>query len=307
MQKMRNPPWMLPPLAPGSPYKIPSPSEIAASIAATGQRAMDDKRPLAVTGKPLRGPRPPHPNPPWWAPGGSGIDPNKTAPASNAPVIGNAPNGRPVAGAYSKQPGNQATAAPDMSAYSPGRARPQQPSQGTSYGQPRQPVTPPAPQPPANTLFTTGWNDAMAPYANTPGMSFTPAATYGGEGAGNMAYADPLSRPSPFDTWVRGFGGEQMQPNQFYAQRDALIQRLNSESGARASQAGVYYDNEVPDFYQPQRDINSLWAQAGGDISGGWTNPFTGMSYTPPSRRPQTPPNRYGAGSGPVQAGPRRS
>lgn len=327
LPKMRNPPWLLPPLSPGATNKIPSPSEIAASIAAAGQRDMasarQDKRPLAVTGKPLRGPRPPRPNPPWWAPGGSGIDPNKTAPASNAPVIGNAPNGRPVTGAYSRQPGNQTTAAPDMAAYSPGRAQPRPPSQGTPYGIPSADGGNPyfmRPTPPANTHFTTGWNAAMAPYANTPGMSFTPATTYGGEGAGNMAYADPQSRPSPFDTWVRGFGGEQMQPNQFYAQRDALIQRLNSESGQRASQAGVYYDNEVPDFYQPRRDMNSLWAQAGGDISGGWNNPFTGMNYTPPApaasavarpaseppRRPRTPPNRYGAGSGPVEAGPRR-
>jgi hypothetical protein len=214
------------------------------------------------------------------------FNPSKTSPTNNAPVIGNAPNGRPVTGAYSRQPGNQTTAAPDMAAYSPGRAQPQQASQGTPYGIPSADGGNPyfmRPTPPANTHFTTGWNAAMAPYANTPGMSFTPATTYGGEGAGNMAYADPQSRPSPFDTWVRGFGGEQMQPNQFYAQRDALIQRLNSESGQRASQAGVYYDNEVPDFYQPRRDMNSLWAQAGGDISGGWNNPFTGMNYTPPA------------------------
>jgi hypothetical protein len=148
LPKMRNPPWLLPPLSPGATNKIPSPSEIAASIAAAGQRDMasarQDKRPLAVTGKPLRGPRPPHPNPPWWAPGGSGIDPNKTAPASNAPVIGNAPNGRPVTGAYSRQPGNQTTAAPDMAAYSPGRAQPQQASQGTPYGQPAAPQPTPA-------------------------------------------------------------------------------------------------------------------------------------------------------------------
>lgn len=262
-----------------------------------------------------------------------------------APVIGNAPNGRPVTGAYSRQPANQTTAAPDMSAYrpaafapvlqpvgfpplkGPGEAQPKTTSQGTPYGIPaadggnpyfiRQM---PAASPPVNTQFTTGWNDAMAPYANTPRMSFTPATTYGGEGAGNMAYADPRSRPSPFDTSIRGFGGEQMQPDRFYAQRDALIQRLNSESGQRASQAGVYYGNEVPNFYRPQRDMNTLWGQAGNDISGGWSNPFTGMNYTPPvnvaasppaderPRRPKTrtwPPNRYGAGSGPVSSGPR--
>ena len=69
------------------------------------------------------------------------------------PVIGNAPNGRPVAGAVTTAP--QPAKAPDMSAYSPGRAQPQQPSQGTPYGQPAAPppsqpssaMPPPAPQP----------------------------------------------------------------------------------------------------------------------------------------------------------------
>ena len=48
------------------------------------------------------------------------------------PVIGNAPNGRPVTGAVTTAP--QPAKAPDMSAYSPGRAQPQQTSQArTTY------------------------------------------------------------------------------------------------------------------------------------------------------------------------------
>lgn len=52
----------------------------------------------------------------------------------SAPVIGNAPNGRPVTGAYGSQPAP--TKAPDMSAYGPqrpGRAQPIQPSYGSPY------------------------------------------------------------------------------------------------------------------------------------------------------------------------------
>lgn len=59
---------------------------------------------------------------------------------SGPQVIGNAPNGRPATGAVT-----QTTKAPDMSAYSPGRAQPQQTSQGTPYSPPaaQQPAQPP--------------------------------------------------------------------------------------------------------------------------------------------------------------------
>jgi hypothetical protein len=95
----------------------------------------------------------------------------------------------------------------------------------------------------------------MGGFEGTPGMTVTPAYTFGGEGEGNMAYAPPESRPNPFDTSIRGFDGQQMQPDKFFNQRDDLIQRLNEESGRRAIQSGVYYDNEIPQFYQPRRDF----------------------------------------------------
>jgi hypothetical protein len=100
----------------------------------------------------------------------------------------------------------------------------------------------------------------MGGFEGTPGMTVTPAYTFGGEGQGNMAYAPQENRPSPFDTWIRGFDGQQMQPDRFFNQRDDLIQRLNEESGRRAIQSGVYYDGEIPNFYQPSRDINALMA-----------------------------------------------
>lgn len=114
---------------------------------------------------------------------------------SSAPVIGNAPNGRPVTGAVT-----QTTKAPDMSAYSPGRAWPVQASQGTPYGQPdfQQMFSPagfgqmfnfqsfaPAPAPP---------RPAPVPMPQVP--------YYGSEFVGNGAYArtqEPIMVSQDFD------------------------------------------------------------------------------------------------------------
>lgn len=127
---------------------------------------------------------------------------------------------------------------------------------------------------PSNQGFTQGWNDSMAQYANTPGMRFTPAQSFGGEGDGNLAYAQ--NRPQPFQASVTGFGA-QMAPQDFTAQRDAFIQRLNDERSKQAAQSGVYYPNEIPQFYQPNRDFGSLWKQAGDMVNDGWKNPLAGL------------------------------
>jgi hypothetical protein len=299
------------------------------------------------------------------------FNPSKTSPTNNAPVIGNAPNGRPVTGAYSRQPGNQTTAAPDMSAYSPGRAQPQQPSQGTPYGQPAtlapvlqppgkplkgpgtaqpkttsqgspygQPAAPPAPPPSPQA----SQNQSSGMRLGAPGMPREPSYSYPNDDrpvadmfheqmlAGAMPpmlyrqpAAPPPSQPSPampqpapqpsfdwrsyfnqtpmvresyeerfapappppapeppkftseFTQSMTGFGGQQSDPSQFYAQRDAFIQRLNDERGRQAAQAGVYGPGETPRFYQPSRDFGALWGQAGDMASNGWTNPLAGL------------------------------
>lgn len=138
-------------------------------------------------------------------------------------------------------------------------------------------VSPPASQRPAtpsNQDFTRGWNEAMAPYANIPGVRITPAVSYGGEGLGNLAYAQ--SRPEAFQQSMRGFGS-QMAPNDFVAQRDAFIQRLNEERGKLSAQAGVYGNNDKPNFYRPSRDFGALWKQAGDMVKDGWKNPLAGL------------------------------
>ncbi len=193
-----------------------------------------------------------------------------------APVIGNAPNGRPVTGAYGRaQPSgsphtrNNLPGLPTAVTYDTRPApqgstnwwdRPENAlailtTQPQSAAQPIQPPSQGTQYRPTNTQFTDAWNEAMGGFEGTPGMTVTPAYTFGGEGEGNMAYAPPESRPNPFNTSIRGFDGQQMQPDKFFNQRDNLIQRLNEESGRRAAQAGVYYDNEIPQFYQPNRDF----------------------------------------------------
>lgn len=188
------------------------------------------------------------------------------------PVIGNAPNGRPVTGAVTTAP--QPAKAPDMSAYSPGRAQPQQPSQGTPYGQPAAPPpsqpSPAMPQPAPQPSF-----DWRSYFNQTPMVResyeerFTPAPP--------PPAPEPPKFTSEFTQSMTGFGGQQSDPSQFYAQRDAFIQRLNDERGRQAAQAGVYGPGETPRFYQPSRDFGALWGQAGDMVSNGWTNPLAGL------------------------------
>lgn len=127
---------------------------------------------------------------------------------------------------------------------------------------------------PSNQVFPRAWNDAMAQYADAPRTRITQAQTFGGEGEGNLAYAQ--DRPPAFQTRVTGFGA-QMAPADFTAQRDAFIQRLNDERGRLSSQAGVYGNNGRPNFYRPSRDFGALWRQAGDMVKDGWTNPLAGL------------------------------
>lgn len=126
----------------------------------------------------------------------------------------------------------------------------------------------------SNHAFAKSWNEAMSQYANTPGMRYTPAQTFGGGGAGNLAYAN--NRPEPFVSRVTAFGS-QMDPQDFLPQRDAFIQRLNEERGRLSAQAGVYYPGEQPTFYRPRRDFGALWQRAGSMVKNGWKNPLAGL------------------------------
>lgn len=171
-----------------------------------------------------------------------------------------------------------------MPAYRPGQAQPTPSGPvGSPYGDMSWFVKPQSANPasggqrpatPSNQEFTRGWNEAMAPYANIPGVRITPARSFGGEGLGNLAYAQ--SRPEPFQQSMRGFGS-QMAPNDFVAQRDAFIQRLNEERGKLSAQAGVYGNSDKPNFYRPSRDFGALWRQAGDMVKDGWKNPLAGL------------------------------
>jgi hypothetical protein len=76
---------------------------------------------------------------------------------------------------------------------------------------------------------------------------------------------------------MTGFDGRSYDPKQFFAQRDAFIQRLNEERGRQSAQSGVYGRGEAPQFYQPSRDFGAMWGQAGDMVRGGWANPLAGL------------------------------
>jgi hypothetical protein len=69
---------------------------------------------------------------------------------------------------------------------------------------------------------------------------------------------------SPFGT---------MDPTQFYAQRDALISKLNDYSNGYAMQSGTSMNGSFgPAPVAP--NFQDMWSQAGDMVKGGWQNPF---------------------------------
>jgi hypothetical protein len=70
-----------------------------------------------------------------------------------------------------------------------------------------------------------------------------------------------------------------MDPTAFYAQRDALISKLNDYSNGYAMKSGVSMDGSFgPAPVAP--NFQDMWSQAGDMVKGGWQNPFAA---------PQTP------------------
>jgi hypothetical protein len=64
-----------------------------------------------------------------------------------------------------------------------------------------------------------------------------------------------------------------MDPSQFYAQRDALISKLNDYSNGYAMQSGTSMDGSFgPAPVAP--NFQNMWSQAGDMVKGGWQNPF---------------------------------
>jgi hypothetical protein len=190
------------------------------------------------------------------------------AQTSDPPKQSNAPNMSSYA-----PPQNQATKAPSMaayappqggySAYTPGKAQPTQtPSQGTPYGQ--LPTT----GSPA-TSYADAWNAAMPKGGN--GVSFTPARSVVGAGAGNLAYAQPGQRPEGFVTQSYDLQGNPVAQGQPAQQRDAFIAQI------------LQTPRDTPQY-----DFQGMLGKAGDMVKDGWQNPFNFNQQqgrgTPPGR-----------------------
>ena len=151
-------------------------------------------------------------------------------------------------GASPKAQAPAAQKAPDMSAYSPGRAQPVQAWSGTPY---------------APSVTQASWQ--------------TPPMTFGGGGLGNYANMTPDMRPPGFEASFQDpFGGMSSQPN--YAQRDAFIQQLNDRTGQY--QQGMMQG--APSF-----DFGSMWSNAGQMAQDGFQNPFVSRELPSVTQQPR--------------------
>jgi hypothetical protein len=100
----------------------------------------------------------------------------------------------------------------------------------------------------------------------------------------------------------------QMNPNQYYQQRDAFIQTANDQMGQYMANGGVYQGQGAPPptwGQQPQFNPMQMWGQAGDMVQQGWQNPYAQQPYgqqyggggymgqppaAPPAPPQQTPP-----------------
>lgn len=190
------------------------------------------------------------------------------------------PNGSRTANTQPKPPaantnapgyaaGAQQKSAIDMSSYAPGRAQPRPPQ---SQGTPFQAYSP----------------QQTASYsANQDGVSRT---LPGLGSAGNYGNAPAGSRPPAFTESAVGVNGQQFSaPSQAFAQRDALIDRINAAKAPMFAGAGTYLGEGAPPptwGQKPPLDFNTLMRQANDMVAGGWQNPFAqqpaGLTMAPP-------------------------
>jgi hypothetical protein len=188
---------------------------------------------------------------------------------------------------YQQPQGNQPKGL-DLSSYSPGRAQPiQPPSQGTPFqaynqqqGAPRS-----APQFGGDVMFAGG-----TPYFNgRPGPM-----------PRQQKAAPPRETPAvgaqpqvPFTQSAVGVGGQQFSdPSQAFAQRDALIQRINEARAPMFANSGMYMGGAAPPPPQPL-DFNALLGQANEMVAGGWQNPFATPAQPSFSGLMAPPPEAY--------------
>lgn len=138
-------------------------------------------------------------------------------------------------------------------------------STGRRGGGGRAAMAPPVPPPP---YAPPGQFDALPPAGFYQRSGASQPSYSLGAGPGNYAYAPPDQRPPPFAQSVR-FMGQDMDPNQFYGQRDAFIHNINQNLGPFAMN---------PSAGRPQMDFGSMWSRAGDMVQAGWQNPLSGLA-----------------------------
>ena len=195
------------------------------------------------------------------------------AQSSEPPKQSNAPNMSAYTPPAQKQPQG------GHSAYAPGKAQPtQSPSQGTPYGQ-----LPPTGSP--ATSYADAWNAAMPKGGD--GVTFTPARSVIGAGAGNMAYAQPGQRPEGFSTQSYDLQGNPVTQGQHAQQRDAFVSQI------------LQAPRDTP-----QHDFQGMLGKANDMVKDGWQNPFNFNQQQGTSQTAQ-PPSPGGQPSSPgVQGRP---
>ena len=95
-------------------------------------------------------------------------------------------------------------------------------------------------------------------------------------------YGNGGERPDPFTQSAIGVDGKKYSdPSQAYAQRDALIERLNNAKSQYVAKAGTYLGEGKPPAgwgSRPQYDFGTLIGQANDMVAAGWSNPFARQS-----------------------------
>ena len=118
------------------------------------------------------------------------------------------------------------------------------------------------------------WQQAGSPRSFRPGQA---------QPIQLQSQGTPYGQQQPFTQAMQTPFG-QMDPNQYYQQRDAFIQTANDQMGQYMANGGVYQGQGAPPptwGQPPQFNPMQMWGQAGGMVQQGWQNPYTQPSGQP--------------------------
>jgi hypothetical protein len=117
------------------------------------------------------------------------------------------------------------------------------------------------------------WQQAGSPKSFRPGQA---------QPIQPQSQGSPYGQQPPFTQAMQTPFG-QMNPNQYYQQRDAFIQTANDQMGQYMANGGVYQGQGAPPptwGQQPQFNPMQMWGQAGDMVQQGWQNPYAQPAQT---------------------------